>query len=131
MGSKIDYKQIITQEIIDHQYSMDEVHGKIIEDFIRLSGISNVVEVGCAYGLSTAYIMTGLNNSGELTLIDIKFTASVNYLTDVINDGIKINKYECASLYDNVLTKHINNNTLVLLDGNHSVQNVMSEISAL
>jgi len=137
----------------DDPMSMDVGHALMIGQFIREIDATSVVEVGCCYGISTGAILDAFEERREgvfelrqkklLHLIDIKFQRSIWSMIREREDlDVKIVYDECPSLSKyrygpsrEILSNNGNLYTLgryygevVILDGDHSEENVMAEV---
>jgi cephalosporin hydroxylase len=126
----------------DDPMSMDVGHALMIGQFIREIDATSVVEVGCCYGISTGAILDAFDERREgpcelrrkklLHLIDIKFQQSVadmyyavNLDTAIILDNAaSLSKYADGKLP--TLGRYYGE--VVILDGDHSEENVMAEV---
>ncbi len=129
----------------DDPMSMDVGHALMIGQFIREIDATSVVEVGCCYGISTGAILDAFEERREgpcelrqkklLHLIDIKFQPSVMIMYHRLNMGpigdtkIALDNVASLSKYgDDCPTLGRYYGEVVILDGDHSEENVMAEV---
>ena len=129
----------------DDPMSMDVGHAMMIGQFIREIDATSVVEVGCCYGISTGAILDAFEERREgpfelrqkrlLHLIDIKFQPSVMIMYHRLNMGpigdtrIALDNVASLSKYgDSRPTLGRYYGEVVILDGDHSEENVMAEV---
>ena len=129
----------------DDPMSMDVGHALMIGQFIREIDATSVVEVGCCYGISTGAILDAFEEQREgvcelrqkrlLHLIDIKFQPSVMIMYHRLNMGpigdtkIALDNVASLSKYgDDRPTLGRYYGEVVILDGDHSEENVMAEV---
>lgn len=132
----MNYHDLIDLNARKHLWSMDLLHAQMIQRFIKESGLKNVIEVGCAFGVSTSHIINALDNEGSITLIDIEFSDNIRLLLKKLTESQDSNiNVECilsrSTQKENdqyVLTKNVNENSVIILDGDHSLEVVSEEI---
>jgi cephalosporin hydroxylase len=129
----------------DDPMSMDVGHALMIGQFIREIDATSVVEVGCCYGISTGAILDAFEERREgvcelrrkklLHLIDIKFQQSVADMYYAVNlerlgdTAIILDNAASLSKYgDDRPTLGRFYGEVVILDGDHSEENVMAEV---
>jgi len=129
----------------DDPMSMDVGHALMIGQFIREIDATSVVEVGCCYGISTGAILDAFEERREgvcelrqkrlLHLIDVKFQPSVMIMYHRLNMGpigdtrIALDNVASLSKYgDSRPTLGRYYGEVVILDGDHSEENVMAEV---
>ena len=137
----------------DDQMSMDVEHALMIGQFIREIDATSVVEVGCAYGISTGAVLDAFEDPREgpfelrqtklLHLIDVMFQSTIWQMIQIQRARpsleVKIDYDENQSLskyqYD---TRGVAHYTLgrcygevVILDGDHAEETVMAEVETV
>lgn len=116
---------------LDDPMSMDLLHAMMIGEFLRLTGVRHVVEVGCCWGVSTAAALEALSWYGSrasYTAIDPEIKPTVQVMVDdARTHGVRINVVEGESLSPSALAAHANQQTVVILDGDHSPEVVSEE----
>lgn len=102
-----------------HEMSMDVRHAGMVGRFLRgLGGLKSVVEVGCCYGVSTAEVLDACEQSGaQCTLIDLAFTQSVVKMLAAACNRVRVSMASDHSAA--VLGKHLSEECVLLLDGDH------------
>jgi len=127
----------------DDPMSMDVGHALMIGQFIREIDATSVVEVGCCYGISTGAILDAFEERREgpfelrqqrlLHLIDIKFQQPIMdmYFARPWQDTlVRIDERPSLSKYGDGKLPTLGRfyGEVVILDGDHSEENVMAEI---
>ena len=136
----------------DDQMSMDVEHALMIGRFIREIDATSVVEVGCAYGISTGAILDAFEERREerregpfelrqkklLHLIDIKLQVPVMDMYHTVglepfgDTRIFIDNVTSLSKYgDDFPTLGRYYGEVVILDGDHAEETVMAEIETV
>lgn len=132
----------------DDQMSMDVEHAMMIGQFIREIDATSVVEVGCAYGISTGAILDAFEERREgpfelrqkklLHLIDIKLQVPVMDMYHTVglepfgDTRIFIDNVASLSRYGDdrpALGRYYGE--VVVLDGDHAQETVMAEIELI
>lgn len=145
----------------DDPMSMDFSHAKMLGEFVHKIDAMSVVEVGCCYGVSTGAVLDAmeagpwwipqakpspfaLRRLRHMHLIDIRFTDSVGRMaieSEAYPGGVVIDRDECLSTAtrrvssgdtdhrQHILGEHYGD--VVILDGDHSLQNVQAEVEIL
>jgi hypothetical protein len=123
--------------------SMDVGHALMIGQFIREIDATSVVEVGCCYGISTGAILDAFEERREglcelrqqrlLHLIDVKFQQTImdmySYYPPCRYTLVRIDECPSLSKYgDDRPTLGRYYGEVVILDGDHSEENVMAEV---
>jgi hypothetical protein len=135
----------------DDPMSMDVRHALMIGQFIREIDATSVVEVGCCYGISTGAILDAFEEMWQqqevehgacelrqvrlLHLIDVKFQPTIAMM---INKPGLVPAYAKLICHDEKpsLSRYGNDRPtlgryygeVVILDGDHSEENVMAEV---
>jgi hypothetical protein len=140
----------------DDQMSMDVGHALMIGQFIREIDATSVVEVGCCYGISTGAILDAFEERRDgpcelrrmklLHLIDVKFQPSIWRMIQAAKGRtahrdvqLAFDEFRSLSTYrygpSGEVLSNGNHATLgcfygevVILDGDHSEENVMAEV---
>ena len=138
----------------DDQMSMDVEHALMIGQFIREIDATSVVEVGCAYGISTGAILDAFEEMWEkqqqhdgacelrqvrlLHLIDVKFQPTIAMM---LNRPGLVPAYAKLICHDEKpsLSRYGNDRPtlgrfygeVVILDGDHAEETVMAEIELI
>lgn len=102
-----------------HEMSMDVRHARMVGNFLRQIGsLASVVEVGSCFGVSTAEVLAACEATGaRCTLIDLVFQDSVKQM--LLEACGLVRSSMVADHSASVLNKHADENTVVLLDGDH------------
>jgi cephalosporin hydroxylase len=134
----------------DDPMSMDVGHALMIGQFIREIDATSVVEVGCCYGISTGAILDAFEEMWQqhqkkgtcelrqvrvLHLIDVKFQPTIAAMLDkpglvpAYAKLVSIDEKPSLSKYsDDRPTLGRYYGEVVILDGDHSEENVMAEV---
>ena len=138
----------------DDQMSVDVEHALMIGRFIREIDATSVVEVGCAWGISTGAILDAFEEMGEkqqqdngacelrqarlLHLIDVKFQPTIAMMLNMpglVPACVKLichDEKPSLSRYGNdrpTLGRYYGE--VVILDGDHAEETVMAEIDLI
>lgn len=121
----------IIEPYINNTMSMDIRHAKIIEHYIlALETFSKFIEVGSCYGVSTSCIVRGCEDThNKCVLIDICFTEPVLKIREQSRGSLDLKLYQESSLV--ALTKEMDADSIILLDGDHTLNAVQSESDIL
>jgi hypothetical protein len=121
----------IIEPYLDSTMSMDIRHASIIEHFIKsIAKFSNFIEVGSCYGVSTSYIVRACEESGnKCVLIDLYFTDPVLKIREQAKGLLNLILYQESSL--SAIDKEINSESIILLDGDHTLNAVQAETNIL
>jgi hypothetical protein len=121
----------IVEPYLNNIMSMDIRHAKIIEHFIKsINKFSKFIEVGSCYGVSTSCIVRACEESkNKCVLIDINFTDPVLKIREQANGLVDLTLYQESSLL--ALTKELDTDSIVLLDGDHTLNAVQAESNLL
>jgi hypothetical protein len=117
----------------DHEWSMDCSHAKLVGRIVEAVKPKHIVEVGCFLGVSTAYILrASLTVRPEtITLIDINIRPEVFAMVEAASkEGLGVLPV-IGSSRDELDHFTKNPETLALLDGDHSLGAVMSEVATV
>lgn len=135
----------------DDQMSMDVEHALMIGQFIREIDATSVVEVGCAWGISTGAILDAFEERREgpfelrqkklLHLIDVMFQSTIwqmieraKHSRDVEVDydqNPSLSKYQYSASDVDYSTLGRCYGEVVILDGDHAEETVMAEVETV
>jgi hypothetical protein len=103
-----------------HQMSMDRRHAVAIGKFLRgCKGISEVVEVGCCYGVSTAEVLAAADEiDAHVVLIDPVHQPS---LKAMVAEAPPKRASLCEGTSAELLAKYLTAESIAILDGDHSM----------
>jgi hypothetical protein len=121
----------IIEPYLNNTMSMDIRHANIIEYFIKsINKFSNFIEVGSCYGVSTSCIVRACEESGnKCVLIDLHFTDPVLKIREQASGLLNLTLYQESSL--SAIDKEINSESIILLDGDHTLNAVQAETKIL
>lgn len=121
----------IVEPYLNDTMSMDLRHGKIIEYLVkRLNTFSKFIEVGSCYGVSTSCIVRACEETkNKCILIDINFTNPVLKIYEQSRGSVDLKLYQESSL--SALEKELDHDSIILLDGDHTLSAVQAESSIL
>lgn len=116
---------------MNDRMSMDIRHSFMLESFLsNINNLTHCVEVGSCYGISTAAILTCCElSNASCDLVDINFQPVIKTMYELSSSKIIINLHETSSI--KCLDKILHQNSIVLLDGDHTLQYVTKEINII
>lgn len=108
-----------SEPFIGHQMSMDVRHAAMLKVFLlNIEPPANVVEVGSCYGVSTAELLCACEVANfSCTLIDTHFQDSVKEMVRAAAGKVAVVTDVGHSVA--VLGDYVNEQSIVLLDGDH------------
>lgn len=118
------------EQFDEHVWSVDRRHVEIIRRFLLTvkHKVANVVEVGCAHGVSTEAILDAADERKfRVDLIDLRFSEQVLGMAKAAGRGVTLHQ---ANSVD-VLGSLVGEDTVVFLDGDHKREHVAKEAAVL
>lgn len=109
---------------------MDLLHAKMLGEIVASLKPRHIVEVGCFLGVSTAHVLDACRTYSpeSISLIDVKITPEVLLLSDAAR-AAGLNVLPMVGMGKDLLPQSLSEpDTLVILDGDHSLASMQTEI---
>lgn len=102
-----------------HEMSMDVRHARMLGNFLRsLKPLDSVIEVGSCFGVSTAEVLAACEAANaRCTLIDLVFQEPIKKM--LVEACGRVRAYMVSDHSASILHRYMDENTVVLLDGDH------------